>query len=143
MIVLDTNVLSEPMRPSPNMAVVSWLDDQPVETLYVTTITLAEMRFGIAVLPKGKRRDRLGARLEDEVLSAFGDRIVPFDEPASAEYARLRARARAAGAAVGTIDAYIAAIAAARDFSVATRDTAPFVAMGARVIDPFASQEEG
>lgn len=143
MIVLDTNVLSEPMRPSPDGAVVSWLDDQAVETLYVTTITLAEMRFGIAVLPKGKRRDRLGARFEHDVLTAFRDRVLSFDEPASAQYARLRARARAAGAAVGTTDAYIAAIAAARDFAVATRDTAPFVAVGVRVIDPFASSEEG
>lgn len=143
MIVLDTNVLSEPMRPSPERAVVSWLDDQAVETLYVTTITLAEMRFGIAVLPKGKRRDRLSARFENDVLPAFGDRVLSFDEPASAQYSQLRARARAAGAAVGTTDAYIAAIAAAREFSVATRDTAPFIAAGVRVIDPFVSSEEG
>jgi predicted nucleic acid-binding protein len=142
MIVLDTNVLSEPMRPSPDMAVVSWLDDQAVETLYVTTITLAEMRFGIAVLPKGDRRDRLSRRFEEEVVSAFRNRILPFDEPASVEYARLRASARADGAAVGTTDAYIAAITAAHDFAVATPDTAPFLAVGVRVIDPFAASYE-
>jgi toxin FitB len=113
-----------------------------VETLYVTTITLAEIRVGIAVLPKGKRRDRLSARFENDVLPAVGDRVLSFDEPASAQYSRLRARARASGAAVATTDAYIAAIATACD-SVATRDTAPLIAAGVRVIDPFASSEEG
>ncbi len=99
------------------------------------------MRFGIAVLPKGQRRDRLGARFEEDVVSAFRDRVLSFDEPASAEDARLRARPRAAGAAVGTTDGYVAAIAAARDLSVATRDTAPFVAVGGAAVEPLAASE--
>ena len=137
MIVLDTNVVSEPLRSRPHSAAVDWLDRQVIETLYLTTITLAELRFGVASLPAGRRRDRLGARIEDEVIGAFAGRILAFDEPAGVAYATLRTRARNQGLALGTADAYIAGIVSAHGFAIATRDRAPFEAAGVAVIDPF------
>jgi len=137
-IILDTNVLSEPLRPAPAASVVEWLDAQAPETLYLTTITLAEMRFGIAALPGGKRKTALAERLEDAVVPFFTDRILSFDEPSSREYADLRAQARAQGLSLGDFDSLIAGIARAHHFEVATRDTAPFEAAGVRaVINPF------
>lgn len=136
MFVLDTNVVSEPLRPRPNPDVVAWLDRQVVETLYLTSIGLAELRFGVAALPSGRRRDRLGERIE-ELAVLFAGRILPFDEAASVAYAALRARARHRGESIGITDGYIAAIATAHRYAVATRDRAPFEAAGLRVIDPF------
>lgn len=137
MIILDTNVLSEPLRPRPDAGVVAWLDAQVVETLYLATITLAEIRFGITVLPDGRKKRRLAERFEDAVVPAFDGRILAFDEPASVAYAARRAAARASGHAIGATDGFIAGIAAARDFAVATRDTQPFECAGVRVINPF------
>lgn len=140
MIIVDTNVISEPLRPAPDPHVVAWLDEQVVETLFLTAITVAEVRFGIASLPRGKRRRELERRVEDEVLPLFADRVLAFDEPASAAYAQIRARARAEGRAIGTTDAYIAAIARALGHAVATRDTAPFEAAKVAVINPFVAE---
>lgn len=137
MIILDTNVISEPLRPRPVPGVVAWLDAQVVETLYLTTISLAEVRYGIACLPKGRRRQLLNDRFEGEVLPLFRGRVLAFDEPATAAYAALRARARAQGRTLGDFDALIASIAAATGFTVATRDTAPFAVAGVSVVNPF------
>ncbi len=119
---------------------VAWLDAQIVETLYLTTVTLAELRHGIAALPPGARRDRLADRVETDVVPIFGGRILAFDEPATVTYAALRTSARRSGRAVGDLDAMIAAIALATGSMVATRDAAPFVAAGVEVIDPLASR---
>ena len=137
MILLDSNVVSEPLKAAGDTNVLAWIDAQIIETLYLSTISLAELRFGIAVLPEGKRRDTLHASLEQRVLPLFAGRILPFDDPASRAYATLRANARAAGQAVAPADGYIAAIAAAHGFAVATRDTSPFEAAGLRVINPW------
>lgn len=138
MIILDTNVLSEPLRPSPDPRVVDWLDIQAPETLFLTTVTLAEVRYGIAALPPGKRKTNLAERFETELLPLFEGRILTFDEPATRASADIRARARAAGGAIGDLDALIAGIARARRFGVATRDVQPFEAAGITpVIDPF------
>ena len=142
MILLDTNVVSEPLRTSPDANVLAWFDAQLVETLYLSTITLAELRFGIAVLPEGKRRDALHASFEQRVLPLFAGRILAFDDAASVAYAALRSRARAAGEAIATADGFIAAIAAANGFAVATRDTSPFEAAGLAVINPWASKPD-
>lgn len=138
MIILDTNVISEPLRPGPDQRVIAWLDAQAPATLHLTTISLAELRYGIAVLPAGARHRRLDDRFENEVLPVFAGRILPFDEDATAEYAELRATARAAGRAIGDLDALIAGIARAAGFAVASRDIAPFEAAGVRVVNPFA-----
>ncbi|MBK6999755.1 MAG: PIN domain-containing protein [Rhodoferax sp.] len=98
-------------------------------------MSLAELRFGIAALPEGKRRDALHASLAQRVLPLFAGRILTFDDPASQSYATLRARARAAGQAIAAADGYIAAIAAAHGLAVATRDTSPFEAAGLSVIN--------
>lgn len=137
MILLDTNVLSEPFRPNADPGVLAWMDAQAIETLYLSTITLAEIRFGIATLPDGKRRSILHQRMEEQIVPAFADRILPFGTETTIAYAALRARARAAGRAIGVADGYIAAIAAEHGFAVATRDTAPFLAAGVAVINPW------
>jgi predicted nucleic acid-binding protein len=140
MILLDTNVISEPLRTAANANVLAWIDAQIIETLYLSTISLAELRFGIAALPEGRRRDALHLGLEQRILPLFAGRILAFDEPASQSYATLRARARVAGQAVAPADGYIAAIAATHGFAVATRDTSPFEASGLAVINPWTWQ---
>lgn len=136
MIVLDTNVVSEAMRPQPHPAVLAWLDAQSAETLYLSSVTLAELLFGIGALPAGRRRDAL-ARTLDGLHALFGERVLAFDTAAARHHARLAIAARAAGAGFPTPDGYIAAIAASRGFAVATRDVAPFEAAGLPVIDPW------
>ncbi len=137
MIIIDTNVLSEPMRSDGDPAVTVWLDRQRPETLYLTTVNLAELLLGVELLPLGLRRSRLEARI-GAVIVLFGERrTLAFDAHAARLFAVLVARARGAGHAIGVADGQIAAIAAAHGFSVATRDTAPFVAAGIPVIDPW------
>lgn len=136
MIVLDTNVVSEAMKPQPHRSVRAWLNDQAAETLYLTSPTLAELLFGIGALPAGRRKDGMAAVL-DGTLELFGERILPFDVAAARSYAELAVKARAAGRGFPTPDGYIAAIAAAQGFAVATRDRGPFETAGLTVIDPW------
>ena len=140
MILLDTNVVSEPLRLTGDVGVINWIDAQIIETLYLSTISLAELRFGIAALAPGKRRDTLNASLEQRILPLFVGRILPFDAAASEAYAVLRARARAQGRAIAPADGYIAATATCHGFIVATRDTSPFEAAGLTVINPWNTQ---
>jgi predicted nucleic acid-binding protein len=139
MIVLDTNVVSEPLKPLGEPAVLAWLDQQNIETLFLTTISLAELRYGVAALPDGRRKEGLGAALESRVIALFAPRVLSFDSAAAGAYALIRARAKAAGKAIAAADGYIAATAAAHGFTVATRDTGPFEAAGVPVINPWAS----
>ena len=136
MIVLDTNVVSEAMKPEPHSAVRAWLNDQAAETLYLSSVTLAELLFGIGALPVGKRKDMLAQAL-DGLGRLFRDRVLPFDSDAAQHYADLAAKARAAGRGFPMPDGYIAAIAVSRRFIVASRDTAPFDAAGVSVINPW------
>lgn len=137
MILVDTNVISEPWRPAPDRRVLAWIDAQTVETLYLSAVTIAELRFGIAAMPSGKRREILNERLEEQVLPLFSGRVLPFDLEASSAYARLMTHAKASGRAIGAADGYIAATAASRGLIVASRDAAPFQAAGLVVIDPW------
>ncbi len=136
MIVLDTNVVSEAMKPAPDAAVRAWMNDQAAETLYLTTVTLAELLFGIAALPAGKRKEMLALTL-DGLMGLFRDRVLPFDTDAARRYAELAVTAKASGRGFPTPDGYIAAIAASRGFLVASRDTAPYESAGASVINPW------
>src|SRR3546814_59405 len=136
MIVLDTNVISEAMKPEPNPAVQGWLDEQAAETLYLSSVTLAELLFGIGALPAGRRKAAL-AKMLDGLLELFGDRVLAFDTDAARHYAELAVTARAAGKGFPTPDGYIAAIATARGFTVATRDVVPFPAAGLNVLNPW------
>lgn len=137
MIVLDTNVVSEPLRAAAAPAVIAWLDRQNIETLFLSTISLAELRYGVAALPEGRRKEGLRAALEERILALFGPRVLAFDTAAADAYAVIRARARAAGKTIGASDGYIAATAAAHGFAVATRDTGPFEAAGVPLINPW------
>jgi len=119
MILLDTSVVSEAMKPEPNPAVRNWLDEQSAETLYLSSVTIAELMFGIGALPKGRRKDKLAAAL-DGVLELFADKILPFDIGAARRYADLAVEARAAGKALPTPDGYTAAIAASHKFAIVT-----------------------
>ncbi|MES2888180.1 MAG: type II toxin-antitoxin system VapC family toxin [Pseudomonadota bacterium] len=136
MIVLDTNVVSEAMKPTPQPAVRAWLDDQAAETLYLSTVTVAELLFGIAALPASKRKNLLTAAVKG-LLALFSDRVLPFDLDAAQHYAQLAILARSNGRGFPTPDGYIAAIAASRGFIVASRDTAPYTAVNVTVINPW------
>ncbi len=136
MIVLDTNVVSEAMKPEPNPAVRAWINVQAAETLYLSSVTLAELLFGIGALRSGKRKDMLALAL-DGLMSLFRDRVLPFDTDAARHYAHLAVTAKAVGRGFSTPDGYIAAIAASRGFIVASRDTAPYLAANVVVINPW------
>lgn len=140
MILIDTNVLSEPLKLAGDASVLNWIDAQNIETLYLSAVSLAELRFGIAALPPGKRRDTLHTSVEQRILPLFIGRILAFDAAASEAYADLRARARAQGQAIAPADGYIAATAKTHGLMVATRDTAPFEAAGLTVINPWHAQ---
>lgn len=137
MILLDTNVISEPQRLAPNARVIDWIDAQALESLYLSAITVAELRAGIALMPAGKRRDALHENLEKRLLPMFANRVLSFDMACTKAYAELLAKSRAAGVAIETADAFIAAVALANGFAVATRDTSPFEAAGLSVINPW------
>lgn len=137
MIILDTNVVSEPMKPDGHRGVQAWLDDQIAETLYLTSISLSELLLGVEALPEGKLKAGLAAALSDLLSTLFGARVLPFDQQAATMYAGRVSQARAAGRAISMADGQIAAIAAVHGFTVATRDTAPFVAAGVPVVNPW------
>jgi len=136
MIVLDTNVVSEAIKPESHPSVRAWLDAQVAETMFLPSITVAELLFGIGAMPDGRRKKILAARI-DSLQDAFADRILPFDTPAARCYADLAVKARAIGTGFPTPDGYIAAIATAHGFTVASRDTSAFNAAGLTVINPW------
>ncbi|MBL8471261.1 MAG: type II toxin-antitoxin system VapC family toxin [Rhodocyclaceae bacterium] len=138
MILLDTNVVSEPLRRAPEARVIAWIDAQALETLYLSAMTVAELRAGVALLPAGKRRTALHESLEKQVLPMFAGRMLPFDLACTHAYAGLLATVRQAGSSIETADACIAAVAVANGFTIATRDASPFRAAGLTVINPWA-----
>jgi predicted nucleic acid-binding protein len=137
-ILLDTNVVSEPLKVGggdPKM--IAWLDRQSIETLYLSTFTVSEILFGIAVMDAGRRRDDLRRRVMEEVFPQFAGRILGFDESAAREGATLRAAARAAGRPIPDTDSFIAAVAMSRGLALATRNTKHFGATGLQLINPW------
>ena len=137
MFVLDTNVISEPMRGSPDPAVIEWLNGQVESALFTTSVNVMELRFGIERLPEGRRKAGLWALLDFTLSRLVGPRILSFDTPAAANAARLVADAEASGSPIGSADAQIAALAATHGFIVATRDVTPFQRAGLTVINPW------
>jgi toxin FitB len=137
LILIDTNVVSEMMRREPDQRVVEWLDAQMVETLYLSSVSIAELLLGIALLPEGRRKTALASALSIQVTALFGTRLLPFDVSAAEAFATIVSRARASGLAIGVADGQIAATAAVHGLIVATRDAAPFLAAGLAVIDPW------
>ena len=141
MILLDTNVISEQFRAVPDETVIGWLNRQPLETLYLASMTVAELRAGVALMPAGKRRTVLSDSIEHQVLPVFVGRVLSFNMACTRAYADVLAAARKAGSGIEAADAVIAAIALESGFCVATRDVSPFLAAGVNVINPWEDQE--
>ena len=137
MILLDSNVISEPLKPRADPAATAWLDRQPKESLYLCAPVLMEVLFGIALLPNGKRKAALGLATQHLLNNYFADRFLAFDREAAMVYASLASRASVRGFVISVADGQIAAIASVRGLTVATRDTAPFRAAGVPVINPW------
>ncbi|MDX1653894.1 MAG: type II toxin-antitoxin system VapC family toxin [Candidatus Competibacteraceae bacterium] len=139
MIVLDTNVLSELMATSPAPQVVDWVNAQETSHLCLTTVTIAEIGYGLRILPDGRRRRLLESRFEQFLELAFSQRILSFDPPAARAYGEVMALRREMGRPLNVPDGQIAAIAHSRKFAVATRNLRDFEALGLTLINPFAT----
>lgn len=138
MIILDTNVLSALMRKAPELAVVSWLDRQPAESIWITSITLFETRFGLALLPAGKRRQTLEAAFAQLLKDDLENRVLDFDSAAAAEAAAIAAARQKAGRPGDMRDTQIAGIALSRRASLATRNVRHFADLKVPIVDPWA-----
>ena len=137
MIILDTNVLSEAFRPSPSESVIGWLAAQEPLSVFTTTITQAELLYGVELLPAGKRRTRLSAALEKVLAAEFHGRILPFDEDAARLFPKIVAGRDAWGRPISQFDAMIAAIARSHRAELATRNTGDFEHCGLRIVNPW------
>lgn len=137
MIILDTNVLSALMRATPEAEVVRWLDRQPAESIWITSITLFEARLGLALLPKGRRRQSLGVAFDQLLEEDLENRVLDFDSAAATEAAALAAARQRVGRPVDVRDTLIAGIALARRATLATRNVRHFQDLSVAVIDPW------
>jgi predicted nucleic acid-binding protein len=137
MIVLDTNVISELMHPHAHPDVVAWLDEQPINEVYLTAVTTAELRYGIARLPDGRRKADLANRVRRTIEEDFADRILPFDDEAAVHYADIVVHREQRGTVISMADAEIAAICRNHSADLATRNTKDFAYTGIDVIDPW------
>ena len=139
MFVLDTNLVSELMRDTPREKVLAWMDNRPTRELFVTAVTEAEVRTGVALLPEGARRRGLADAAERTLAGLFAGRVLPIDSGAARAYAEITAARRAVGRPISQSDCQIAAIARSRGMTVATRNVRDFVDTGIEVIDPWES----
>jgi len=137
MIVLDTNVISETMRRTPDAAVIDWLDHQPRSELYLCAPVLAELCYGIARLEESQRKLGLLQAYRQIITESFEERILPFDTQAAEVYGELVAKLEGDGRVIDVIDAMIAAIAQSNAATLATRNTAHFADTGLTLVDPF------
>ena len=137
MFILDTNVVSELMRPAPDPMIASWVAEHSTSSLFLTAVTEAELRFGLAVMPPGKRRDGLATGLERMLKTGFANRVLPFDSGAARAYAGIAAARRRGGRPIAQADCQIAAIAWARGMAVATRNIRDFEDMGIDIFNPW------
>ena len=137
MMILDTNVVSELMRPSPEENVVEWIISRDSQDLYLTTVSEAELRYGVEIMPAGQRREGLNCAMEAMFREDFAERILPFDSPSAQAYAVIAASRRSSGRPISHSDCQIAAIASAHSASVVTRDASGFEGCGVPVINPW------
>jgi predicted nucleic acid-binding protein len=135
--IVDTNVLSELMRPSPDPVVVSWMAARPAARIFTTAVTQAEILLGLALMPAGRRRNELSVLVEEMFERDLKGRILPFDAPAASIYARFIADRRRQGHPVTAADAQIAAIAESRGGTLVTRNVADFAGIATPVLDPW------
>lgn len=140
MIVLDTNVLSEGLRPHPSPSVLRWMQSEPLTALFTTTITEAELLYEAALLPDGRRRQALEAVIAQLLGTRFAGRILPFDSAAAREFADIAFKRRRDGRPIGEADGRIAAVARSRGATLATRNVSDFTGCGLTVVDPWAEQ---
>jgi predicted nucleic acid-binding protein len=140
MIILDTNVLSTLMRTVPEPAVVAWLDRQPAESVWITSITLFETRLGLALLPSGRRRQMLEAAFDRLLIEDLENRVLDFDSTAANEAAALAAARQKDGRPVDMRDTQIAGIALARRATLATRNVRHFANLKISIVDPWLDQ---
>jgi predicted nucleic acid-binding protein len=136
MIVLDTNVTSELMKPTPSVAVVSWVRAHRSSELYTTAITVAEIGYGIERLPDGRRKETL-QRAADDIFAAFADQVLAFDAAAARQYSRIVSHRDATGRPIEGFDAQIASICRAHDATLATRNVKDFDGTDINVVDPW------
>lgn len=136
MIVLDTNVVSEMMKPSPDGAVLAWLGSRPLSEQHTTAITLAEVRYGIARLPRGRRRYEMGD-VADAVFGIFEDRILPVDSVAASLYGEIRAERESAGTPIHDMDALVASVCRAHGAVLVTRNVPDFTGLDLELINPW------
>lgn len=139
MIVLDTNVVSEPLKPKPDAVVLDWLDAQDPQTLYITTINLAELLAGIELMPTGRKRTALKSAFDSQIMPLFEGRILQFEAKAAAVFAHINAKVQSRGAAISFADCAIAAIAKVNNFSVATRNLRDFKSTEVALVNPWAA----
>ena len=137
MIILDTNVVSELLRAGPILAVEAWLAAQDGGKIYLTTVSEAELRYGVAIMATGKRRTMLSEAIDAILREDFRGRVLPFDRMAAREYACIGAERKAAGRPISQFDCQIAAIARSRGAAVATRNVGDFQGCGIDVVDPW------
>jgi toxin FitB len=137
MIIVDTNVVAEVMKASPAKPVVSWLNGQDTSALFLTTINVAEIRYGLRIMPPGKRRLRLEQGFERVLTEAFTGRILAFDEEAARLYGEVMGRRKEIGRPLAVLDGQIAAIARVNGFAVATRNVRDFLDCGVEILNPF------
>ncbi len=137
MIILDTNVLSELMKASPAAKVVGWINSQPAALLFTTSLTVAEILYGVALLPSGKRRSQIAQQVQEMMDEDFRERILPFDAAAAQEVAEIAAHRKLKGLPLTQIDGQIAAIAKLRHATLATRKVSDFKECGVALYDPW------
>ena len=137
MFVIDTNVASELMRPEPTASVAAWIDERDARDMYLTAVSEAELLYGVAIMPTGKRRNALQAAMIRWLDLGFGERILPFDSTAARAYAEIAADRRHAGRPIGEADCQIAAITRSRGAALVTRNVRDFEGSGVQIIDPF------
>lgn len=137
MIIVDTNIISEFMTSPPTSSVLEWLNAQDSLSLYLTTISIAEIGFGLRIMPIGKRHRLLKERFEQFVATAFEARILSFNEAAARKYGEVKGHRKEIGRPLSDLDGQIAAIALANGFLIATRNTKDFEECGVQLINPF------
>ncbi len=137
--LLDTNVVSEWVKPRPDKGVMSWLAEADEDRVFISVVTLAELRHGIERLSPGARRDRLDVWLTQQLPERFETRILSIDAVTANSWGRVMARGQAAGRPIGTMDAFIAATAERHDLTLITRNVSDFEALGTKIVNPWSS----
>ena len=139
MFVLDTNVASELMRPEPAAAVTAWIAERHAKEMFLTAVSEAELLYGIAIMPAGRRRDMLAATMTQWLDLGFSERILPFDSAAAHTYAEIASQRRLAGLPIGEADCRIAATCRSRGAVLVTRNVRDFIDTGIDVVNPWSA----